>query len=148
MGLGCVCWTAPVWLARDSVSLICINLHERCLIIFLPCIHVSGIGGLYFSHCLYGFWVGFLSVFIWPPASPIYCQIKKKKKELSIKVKNVGKAHRGAGTYNSSHKIIHILVSGRSQETLLWEYFPPLLLSLQAGNSTPGDSRTPETLGV
>lgn len=75
-----------------------------------------------------------------PPPVLLIAKSRKKTKELSIKVKNVGKAHRGAGTYNSSHKIIHILVSGRSQETLPWEYFPPLLLSLRAGNSTPGDS--------
>ena len=78
MWLGYGCWTAPVWLARDSVSLICINLHERCLIIFLPCIHVSGASGLYLSHCLYAFWVCFLSVFIQPRQSYLLPTQEKK----------------------------------------------------------------------
>lgn len=129
-GRGSRCWTAPVWLPGDSVSLICINLHERCLIIFLPRID------RYFRRqrslplslplCVLG-----LLSFCLHLAPPVLFIANSRKKELNIDVKNVRKAHKGAGTYNNSHKMIHVLVSGGSQEALHWEYFPPSVSGLE-----------------
>ena len=136
---------------RDSASLICINLRERCLIIFLPCISVSGVRGLSLPLSLLLFVLAwFPSLSSSGPASPFYCQLREK--ELNTEVKNVRKH---TVTYSSSHKMIYILVSRGlvtaslgSQKALIWEYFPPLLLSLGVGNSILGDSLTPETLGL
>lgn len=85
---------SSVWPAVASVSLICINLHERCLIILLPCMDVSGARGLDLSHCLYVFWVCFLSIFIRTCLSYL---LPTPEKRVNIEVKSVRKAHRGAG---------------------------------------------------